>query len=81
MFLTVFTVKVLIRCLFAASTLVLTVQQMKEVSQEVRRLENLASLVACVKEHEDKGKEFKAGTVKVVANKGGHQILLCGFCP
>ena len=58
----------LIKCLFAASTLVLTVQQMKEIFQEVRRLENLASLVACVKEHEEKGNEFKAGTVKVCCN-------------
>ena len=60
----------LVRCLFEASTLVLTVQQMKEILQEVRRLENFASMVACVKEHEEKGKEFKEDASKVY----------CKFC-
>ena len=43
----------------------LTVQQMKEILQEVRRLEDLTNLVACVKKHEEKGKEFKADALKV----------------
>jgi len=58
--------EVLVKCLFEASTLVLTVQQMKEILQEVRRLENFASMVACVKEHEEKGKEFKEDASKVL---------------
>ena len=61
-------VQVLVRYLLEASALVLTMQQMKEILQEVRRLENFASLVACVKEHEEKGKEFKADALKVSCN-------------
>lgn len=59
--------EVLVSHLFKASSLVLTVQQMKEILQEVRRLENFAGLVACVKEHAEKGKEFKADALKVLA--------------
>ena len=58
----------LVRYLLEASALVLTVQQMKEILQEVRRLENFASLVACVREHEEKGKKFKADALKVCCN-------------
>ena len=58
----------LVRYLLEASALVLTVQQMKEILQEVQRLENFASLVVCVREHEEKGKEFKADALKVCCN-------------